>query len=461
MERDYLQEIENILASSISDSEKKEQLLQYHENDIADVLDELEPDEQVKLHKILGDEFFGDVILHAEDIGDVVENLDAEDAADIIESMDADDAIDVLEELEDDKRAEIVKLMDSDAVNDIRAIAKYDEDELGSKMTNNFITISNTDTVATAMKKVIAEAAENDNVSTIFVLDEDEKLFGELELRDLIIARKDTDLSKIIKTNYPHYNAKSLVADVLPELKEYALDSYPIVDDDLHLIGVITLDDVIEVLDDESGEDYAKLAGLIEEEDLKESVLKSVFKRIPWLIILLILGLIQSISMSGFEVVVAALPIIVFFQTLVLDMAGNAGTQSLAVTIRLLSTQDVSKKELFKSIFKEIRVGLINGLILGSLSFGVVMLYLLIADKGVKTDAFEIYDALKGAGIVGLALLTAMTLSSFIGTIVPMIFMKIKVDPAVASGPFITTINDVTAMLIYYGLAALLFNIAF
>ena len=460
MERDYLQEIEEILSSSLSDQEKKEKLSQYHETDIADVLDKLEPEEQAKLHKILGDEFFGDVILHAEDIGDVVENMSAEDAADIIEQMDADDAIDVLEELDEDKREEIVKLMDQEAVEDIKAITQYDEDELGSKMTNNFITILNTDTVTSAMKKVIAQAAENDNVSTIFVLDSDDKLYGELELRDLIIARKDTDLTKIIKTNYPYYLPTAKVDDTLPELKEYSLDSYPIVDENLHLIGVITLEDIVEVLNEESGDDYVKLAGITEEEDIDESVVKSVTKRIPWLVVLLVLGLIQSISMSGFEAVVAALPIIIFFQTLVLDMAGNAGTQSLAVTIRLIATQEVEKRKIFKAIFKEIRVGMANGLILASLSFGVVLLYLYLANKGIRLDTtFELGDALKGAGIVALALFSAMTLSSFIGTIIPIIFLKLKVDPAVASGPFITTINDVTAMLIYYGLAALLFSI--
>lgn len=461
MERDYLQEILDILKSDMSDAEKKEKLLQYHENDIADVLDELEPDKQLRLHQILGDEFFGDVILYSEDIGDVIENLPEDVAADIIEQMDADDAIDVLEELEEETKDEIVKLMDEKAVDTIKAIKQYDEDEIGSKMTNNFITISNKDTVKSAMKKVIKDAAIHDNVSTIYVLDEEKKLYGELELRDLIIARDTDPLDKIIKTNYPFFLASTKVDDCLPELKEYSLDSYPIVDEDMTLLGVITSDDVIEVLDVESGEDYAKLAGLTEEEDLDESLLKSVGKRIPWLIVLLILGLVQSISMSGFEAVVATLPLIVFFQTLILDMAGNSGTQSLAVTIRYLSTQEVNGKEIAKTIFKEIRVGLINGLILATLSFGVVMLYLWIADKGIKADTFEIYDALKGAGIVGLALVTAMTLSSFIGTIVPILFLKIKVDPAVASGPFITTINDVTAMLIYYGLAAILFNVVF
>ena len=458
MEReDILKELEEILKSNLSDEEKKEKLLQYHESDIAELTDDMDPEERQEVFHILGDESAGEVLLHSDDIGEVVENIEPEKLADIIETMDADDAIDVLEELDEDQRKEVVELIEPEVREDIKAITKYDDDMIGSKMTNNFVVIKSSDNVKTAMKSVITQAAENDNVSNIYVLDENDKFYGVLELRDLIIARANSELDSIIKKNYPYFIATALVDDCMQDLKEYGLDSYPILDDEDHLVGVITSDDVIEALDMQTGEDYAKLAGLTEEEELDESVFKSVKKRIPWLIVLLILGLAQAFSMSGFESVVAALPIIVFFQTLVLDMAGNTGTQSLAVTIRLISTQDVSKKEILKTIFKEIRVGILNGLLLAILSFGFVFLYLRIVNKGIRVDStFEVFDALKGAGIVGVALLCAMTVSSFIGTIVPIIFLKIKVDPAVASGPFITTINDVTALLIYYGLAALL-----
>lgn len=463
MDKKYFDEIMAILDSNLSSAEKREKILQYHENDIADVMDELDADKRKELFEILGNEALGEVLLYADDIGDVVDDLPPEKAADIIETMDADDAIDVLQELDEESRDEIVSLMEKEAKEDIQAITKYDEDMIGSRMTNNYITILNTDTVKSAMRKVVKEAAENDNVTNIYVLDKEDVLVGVLELRALIIARDGDDLSKLFKTNYPSFEATESVEDCLPKLKEYGMDSYPILDENKKLIGVITSDDIIEALDLESGDDYAKLAGLTEEEDLDESVFQSVKKRIPWLIILLVLGLVQSISMSGFEAVVATLPIIVFFQTLVLDMAGNTGTQSLAVTIRMISTNEVTKKEVLKTIFKEVRVGFFNGILLGTIAFGVVLLYLFLANKGVGAglNNFEIVDAVKGASIVAAALITAMTVSSFIGTVVPMIFLKLKIDPAVASGPFITTINDITAMLIYYGLAAILFNIVF
>lgn len=460
MEREELIEnIKDILKLEIPEEEKKSKLLQYHENDIADVIDSMSPEERKEVYDILGDEFTGEVLLYSDDINEAIEGLEPEHVADIIETMDADDAIDVLEELDDDQREEIVKLMDNESVEDIKAISKYDEDMIGSRMTNNYITILSTDTVKSAMKKVIKEAAENDNVSTIFVLDEDEKFYGVLDLRDLIIAREGKDLKEIIKRNYPYFFATDLVSDRVLDLKEYSLNSYPILDEQLHLVGVLTSDDVVEVIDDETGEDYAKLAGLTEEENLDESVGKSVKKRIPWLIVLLILGLIQAFTMTGFEKVVAALPLIVFFQTLILDMAGNTGTQSLAVTIRMISTNEIKGKDIIKTIFKEIRIGFINGLFLAILSFGFVLLYLLIANRGIKENStFEIISAMQGAGIIGVSLLIAMTVSSMIGSLVPIIFLKIHVDPAVASGPFITTVNDITALLIYYGLAALILS---
>lgn len=452
-----LNDIKNIIDSELPQSQIRELLLKYHENDIAEITDEMEPNERAELFRILGNEAAADVLLYSDDISEVVENMEPSKVAEIIETMDADDAIDVLEELDDEQREEIVSLMEPDALEDINIITQYDDDMIGSKMTTNFISIKKSDNVKEAMKKVIAQAAENDNVSTIYVEDEEGHLYGVMDLRDLIIARPQTNLETVIKTNYPSFKANMYVSDVVNELKEYALDSYPIVDDNNKMLGVITSDDVVEVVDEEAGEDYAKLAGLTEEEDLDESVFKSIKKRIPWLIVLLVLGLAQAFSMSGFENVVACLPIIVFFQTLVLDMAGNTGTQSLAVTIRLLSTGEIGKKEVFKAIFKEIRVGFFNGLILSILSFAFVFGYLWIFDKGVHASSFTYEEAFKGAGIVGMALLIAMTVSSFVGSLVPIFFSKIHIDPAVASGPFITTINDITALLIYYGLAAILF----
>lgn len=202
--------------------------------------------------------------------------------------------------------------------------------------------------------------------------------------------------------------------------------------------------------DDEMGEDYAKLAGLSAEEDLNESLKKSICKRLPWLLVLLGLGMVVSSVVGAFEEVVAQLPLIVAFQSLILDMAGNVGTQSLAVTIRILMDENVNSKQKLFLVTKEARVGLANGLILGILSFVFIGVYLVVLKNQAATVAFAVSTC------TGIALLLTMILSSLSGTLIPLMFKKLKVDPAVASGPLITTINDLIAVVTYYGLAWIL-----
>ncbi|MCM1130843.1 MAG: magnesium transporter [Roseburia sp.] len=457
MIRDYVEELIKIIESNKNEEEQKSLILQYHESDIADALANLNKDQRLKLYHILGEENVSEIFAYLDNVADYVEELSQEKAADIIELMDSDDAIDVLEELDEDDRKEIESLMEPDSIEDIKLIDQFSEEQIGSKMTTNFILISKSNNVKTAMKRVIKEAAENDNVSTIYVEDEYHHFFGALDLRDLIIARENDDLVSLMKQNYPYFYANEEVTDCIGRLRDYALDSYPILNAKNEIIGVVTSDDVVEVLDEEMGDDYAKLGGLTEEENLNESVFLSVKKRLPWLIALLFLGLVVSSLISGFETVVAALPVIVFFQSLILDMAGNTGTQSLAVTIRMLSVEEVKAKDLLKLCFKEIRVGFMNGVILAILAFAFVFCFLFITKQSISGDVYDHLQALKASGIVALSLLMAMTICSLIGSAIPIFFMKIKIDPAVASGPFITTLNDIIAIVLYYGLAYLLF----
>ena len=201
MNKNYLDELLKILNSSLPNEEKKTKILQYHESDIAELLDALEESDREKLYDILGTDNIGEVIIYSDDVNEILEDFEPEEIVDIIETLDASDAIDVLEELDEDARNEIVSLLNQDIVEDINAITKYSDDEIGSKMTNNYITILNVDSVKTAMKKVISEAAENDNVSSIYVVDSNDKLYGVIDLRDLIIAREGTALDTIIKRN--------------------------------------------------------------------------------------------------------------------------------------------------------------------------------------------------------------------------------------------------------------------
>lgn len=460
MERDIYSEISLILKSEISAEELRERLADYHDNDIAIVIHDLEKEERLKIYPKLGEEKVSEIFSYLDDVEDFIEEVGLKKAADIIELMDSDDAIDVLEELDEEDRIAIIEEMDEEIVEDINLITQYEEDEIGSIMTTNYILINKNYTIKEAMKSMVSQAADNDNVSIIFVSNNDETYYGSIDLRDLIITRYDKNLDDIIKTSYPVLHATDLISDCINDLKEYSLELYPVLDNENKLIGVITSNDIVETVDEELTDDYAKLAGLTETDELDEKTIVSVKKRIPWLVILVAMGLGVSLLISSFEDVVKSIPMIVFFQSLILGMAGNTGTQSLAVTIRTISNEELNKTIIFKMIFKEIKIGFLNGLIIGSLSFLILFGFLyLTKTEVIPNNGFIMLDALKVCGSVSISLLGAMLMSSVIGTFMPLFFKKINIDPAVASGPFITTIIDIISIIIYYGLASLLFNV--
>lgn len=452
---DYDDELIKIIKGNLSDEEIRDRLESYHENDISDVLDKLTKTERLRLYKILGVEKVSEIFSYLEeDVVKYIEELAPEKAADIIESMDADDAVDVLDELEEDKIGEIKELMDEESRQDIELILSYDEDSIGSRMTTNFIVIKKDYTIRQAMKSLVEQAADNDNISTIYVVTDDNTFYGAIDLKDLIIARDYIDLNELVVTSYPYVYADEKTEDCIEELKGYSEDSIPVLDVDKKLIGIITAQDIVEAVDEEMGDDYAKLAGLTAEEDLNEPFIESVKKRLPWLVLLLFLGLLVSSVVGLFEAVVSRITLVVCFQSLILDMAGNVGTQSLAVTIRVLMDENLSGKQQRGLVFKEMRVGFINGAILGSLSFVLVGAYILIAKSSSPAFSFAV------SGCIGLAIIIAMVVSSFVGTSIPIFFKKIKVDPAVASGPLITTVNDLVAVVAYYGIVwVLLINV--
>ncbi len=444
-----IEEILAIIRSDESNDVIAERLQDYHENDIAEALEFLTRQERNLLYYILGTEQSAEVLSYSDDAGDYLSELLPQKAADILEDMDADDAVDILEDVEPETRENIINLIDDDAMQDIILIESYDEDQVGSYMTTNYIEIDRNITVKQAMKSLIRQAEENDNVATLYVCDEEGKFCGAIELKDLIIAREHTPLESLVITEYPFVRAHETISDCIEELKSYAEDSIPVLDDKDKLIGVITSQDIVEAVDDEMGDDYAKLAGLSEEEDLDESLGKSIRKRLPWLCVLLFLSLLVSSVVSIFEGVVSQLTLIVCFQSLILGMAGNVGTQSLAVTVRVISDEKLDFKDRLRLIFKEVRIALTNGLLLGLLSFAAIGVYIMISKSTPFDYAFAV------SGCVGAALMLSMLISGLVGTAIPLFFDKIGVDPAVASGPLITTINDLIAVITYYGLAYL------
>ena len=447
---DYQSEIIEILRSPLTPALMRRQIRIYHENDVASAMELLSAEERQKLYSMLHTDTLARVLEYTSSAADYLRELSIRKRVEILSALETSYAAECLRQMEKNDRNTLLELLDPEIKREILLLSSFDADEIGSKMTTNYVSIRTGTGIRQAMRELVEQAAENDNISKIYVVDEDETLVGAIDLKDLIIAREGSALESITVTSYPYVYTNELIENCIERLRKYSEDSIPVLDAENKLTGVLTSHDIADLVGDELVDDYAKLAGLSAEEDLHEPLVKSIGKRLPWLMILLGLGMVVSGIVGLFEAVVTQLTLIVSFQSLVLGMAGNAGTQSLAVTIRVLMDDQISGKQKFLLIRKEAGVGLLNGLILCALSFVFIGLYLSLIKGEDLTMSFSV------SLCTGLALLCSIFISSIFGTVIPILFKKMKIDPAVASGPLITTINDLVAVVSYYGLAWLL-----
>ena len=412
--QDYRAEILGIVRSNASPGIMRNKLEDYHENDLADVFPDLSVAERRKLCRILNLDMLADIFEYIDEkqAAEYLDEMDVRKAAAILSRMETDAVVDVLRMIPKEKRALLLELMDDEARKDMAVIAAFDDEEIGSRMTTNYIEIRENLTVKQAMTELVSQAAKNDNISTIFMVTADHTFYGAMDLKDLITARQDTRLEDLIVTSYPYVYGHELIDDCIEKLKDYSENSIPILDNDNKLLGVITSQSIVDLVDDEMGEDYAMFAGLTAEEDLKEPLKESMKKRLPWLLVLLALGTVVSSVVGVFEQVVSQLTIIMCFQSLILDMAGNVGTQSLAVTIRVLMDESLTGKQKVELVFKEMRIAFSNGAILGILSFLVLGLYIALFKGKTWTFAYAV------SGCIGLSLMVAMVISGAVGTLI-------------------------------------------
>ena len=444
---EYVAEIINLLNKKDLTKQFIEKIVSdYHYSDIADALQQVNQKIRERFFTDINDQQLSEIFAYFDQPQNYVKELSLKQAANIISEMDSDDAVDILEEIDDETEDKIIDLMDSQSSEDVLLIQSYNDDEIGSKMTTNYIEIKKNMTIKQARHSLVQQAKDNDNVSTIYVSDLDNKFYGAIDLKDLIIARENTPLESIITNSYPTVKDHQIISEVYQDLQDYSEDSFPVLNENDEIIGIITANDLIEVVDEEMAEDYAKLAGLSSEEDLNESTLSSIKKRIPWLALLLILGMLVSSVVGVFESVVDLVAISVCFQSLILGMAGNVGTQSLAVTIRVLNVEEMTLKDKISLIWKEVRIGFLNGILISLFAFVFICGYIYLIKN--NTIHFSIIFSL----CISSALVLSMLVSAFVGTFIPIFFNAIKIDPAVASGPFITTINDLIAVICYYSL---------
>lgn len=447
---DYDVEIVQLMDQNLSPKALHYKLEEFHASDIADAFSHLDDTRKEKLFRLLDVERLAEVIpyLEEDEQADYLSAINIRKAIAILSKMEPQDAGVVLRNMNRTRRDVIFELLNPELRSKLARIAAYGEDEIGSKMSTDFIKIRKNSDVKAAMRSLRDQAriSNTDNLSILYVVDENNVYYGAIHIQDLFAAGADTPLEDIIEVNFPIVYASETIDSIMDDLKDYEEDSIPILNNDNQIEGIITRQDLLELAEKENSEDYAKLAGLSAEEDLEETLFESLKKRTPWLLLLLALSLGVSAVISMFESVVAALTIAVVFQSLILDMAGNVGTQSLAVSIRVLADPDLKRKQKLFLVWKEMRTGFVNGVIIGAGSALVLGIFIHLSAGYGWMESYAI------SGCIAVAMIVSMVISSFTGTAVPILFQHFGIDPAAASGPLITTLNDLIGATTYYSM---------
>ncbi|WP_299092556.1 magnesium transporter [uncultured Metabacillus sp.] len=446
-ERELVELEEETLLSAIASQNLDEfrgAFLDKHPYDQAKFFVKLEEEQRLTVYKFLSPEEMAAVFENIEHDDDQYElflsEMEPTFAAQMLGHMYADDAVDVLNELDKDQVASYLTIMDDEAAEEIRELLHYEEYTAGSIMTTEYIAIHANQTVHSAMQILKNEAPNAETIYYVYVIDEDKKLVGVISLRDLIINEPDIMISEVMNERVYSVSVAEDQEEVARKMKDYNFLALPVIDFRGHLLGIITVDDIVDVIDEEASDDYSKLAAISDVDSHDRSPFSAAKKRLPWLIILLFLGMFTASLIGRFEETLDKVAILAVFIPLIAGMAGNTGTQALAVAVRRIAVGDAGEQSVFRMIMREAGTGLITGTICG-----VVVTLVVFVWQG---------DIFLGM-LVGISILATLTVATIAGAFIPLIMHRLKVDPAVASGPFITTINDIISILIYFGMATL------
>ena len=424
----------------------------YHPYDLSQTIIEMESDDRNLLFSMLEGKAFGPIIAYIDHqvVLSFFEDLKPRYIVNIIQELDIDDAVDLMKSLPESDQTAYLKLMDKAHREMIQSLIHYEEDTAGAMMTTEYIEIDIDDTVESAMKKLIKQSEEAETISTLYVTDNKNVLIGTLSLREIIIARKGQMIKNIMNERLITCTTMMDQEDVAEIFKDYDFTVLPVVDHQHKMLGIITIDDIVDVIEEAATEDYGLLAGVrdIEIDAETETVWKSARKRLPWLLVLSVLGFLTSTIISQFEGTLEEIPSIALFLPMILGMAGNTGTQSLAVTIRGLINEDFSsKRNIRKHLIREVGTGILNGLIIGVILFFITWLFLTLNQTN---NAFLITQT------VSLAIVISLTVATFAGALIPIVIHALGIDPAIASGPFVTMVVDILGITVYFSIATLL-----
>jgi|TARA_B000000609_G_scaffold49820_1_gene36486 magnesium transporter len=432
--------------NSSDDNSILETFSNYHHADIAEIIEELNSEEATYIIKLLDSEKTSDVLMELDDDyrEKILKNLSIKEIAEEVEELDSDDATDIISELPEEKQKKVIsKIIDAEHKADIKELLKYDEDSAGGLMAKELIKVNENWTVTRCVKEMRSQASEVTRVHSVYVVDNDDILLGRLSLKDLLVANPKTKIKSIYKKNVDHVYDTDSAESVASTMQKYDLGAIPVVNKKKKLLGRITIDDIVDLIKEEAEEDYQLAAGILQDVDVDDTIFELTKARLPWLIVGLIGGIGAAFVMVGFDEILIQNEILFYFTPLIAAMAGNVGVQSSAIIVQGLANDDI-RGSINNRLFKETLLSILNGVILAILLF--LFIYFWKGDTNI-------------ALALSVALVAVVIVAGIIGTFIPLFLNKRGIDPAIATGPFITTSNDIFGILIYFMVAKLILQI--
>ena len=421
-------------------------LNELHHADIAEILEELNVDQSTYIIKLLESDKTSEILMELdEDFREqILNNLSPNEIAKEIEELDTDDATDIISELSVEKQKKVIsKIIDAEHKADIKELLKYDEDSAGGLMAKELVKVNENWTVTKCVKEMRIQANEVTRVHSIYVVDDNDKLIGRLSLKDLLVANPRSSIKSVYIPKVDFVNVNDEAESVANIMQKYDLEAIPVVDDKNILLGRITIDDIVDLIKEEAEKDYQLAAGILQDVDVDDTIFELSRARLPWLLLGLLGGIGAAVVMGAFDDILAKHQILFYFTPLIAAMAGNVGVQSSAIIVQGLANDDI-RGSVNNRLIKETFLSILNGVILS------VILFLFIMISGE-----EYLVALA----ISISLVIVIIVAGIIGTFIPLFLAKRGIDPAIATGPFITTSNDIFGILIYFYIAKLILPI--
>ena len=444
--KELITQIENLIQqNNIVDLESI--LHDIHFADIAEIMNDLDTSEAIYIFNLLDSEITAEILLELdEEVREtILSTLSAKEIAEELDELDTDDAADIIAELPQSKKAQVIsELEDVEHAKDIVDLLRYDENTAGGIMAKELVRVNENWTVLTCVKEMRLQAENVTRVHSIYVVDDEDRLKGRLSLKDLLTTSTKTQISDIYIKKVDYVRVATKDVEVARIMQKYDLEAIPVVDELDRLVGRVTIDDIIDIIKEEADKDYQLAAGISQDVEADDSILELTKARLPWLVLALFGGFISVKVLGIFEPMMESHRMLLFFTPLIAAMAGNVGVQSSAIVVQGLANNSITGS-LWNRLLKELSLSLLNGSILAGI--------LILGSHFLLGYEFKI-------GItVSIALLSVIVIASLIGTFIPIVLDKYGVDPALATGPFITTSNDIMGIIIYFTIAKLVLGI--